>query len=614
MQKELEFTGNWFIDLGILGFVNLMEEVYGWDLERLNKEILSEKEIVFYGLFPVAYFKNWLLVRGYKGSGVEIVYEEMINRLKQFKAEQQIFNEVWWSYITSMFKEAWVESVIKKLLDKNQMYEKWRDLLETSHFISISNFVESLERLINSHGNDPDFKNLLGKKQEVKSLKIDDLRKIENYCNSTDREDLLDKDLSSFFKSLQELKKSLREHWENLPQKAIKINDKSRILFRLPIDHGFFKNFMFFNQNKNIWEQKELMYKLVKFDIDENSLQKIDKTVNKLFPSDKEFSNEAYTQFSTRNFENMDKLFVFLLCFPEAFNRVGGINIAFYSNSLEFSYKVNKRIKVVLNREDVKDNSILNFTWRQIIDTLWEYKASWALENMYLIQYRKLDNQSQQDVEYLGISKLQAEFIIDDKIRETLNQKIKVLEKGDRQYQWLLQEFIKNRPLLPIFYRNLRLYFSSKDSQKRRGGDFKNTNALIYAAALDKVIADLGIEKTNLFSNDFFHKSKSVLKETKDTIQRYFSLMFAIRELFSQESVDNKNSLAYRLFSRLKRKQKYPFVNELLKELNRKDNKDEVEPLIKHLFENILANDKTWQSEAIPIIAGLIKGGVNNEE
>lgn len=30
---ELQFTGNWFIDAGILGFVNLMEEVYGWDLE-----------------------------------------------------------------------------------------------------------------------------------------------------------------------------------------------------------------------------------------------------------------------------------------------------------------------------------------------------------------------------------------------------------------------------------------------------------------------------------------------------------------------------------------------------------------------------------------------------
>jgi len=31
-NSVLELTGNWFIDAGILGFVNLMEEVYGWDL------------------------------------------------------------------------------------------------------------------------------------------------------------------------------------------------------------------------------------------------------------------------------------------------------------------------------------------------------------------------------------------------------------------------------------------------------------------------------------------------------------------------------------------------------------------------------------------------------
>lgn len=33
MEDNLHFTGNWFIDAGILGFVNLMEEVYGWELE-----------------------------------------------------------------------------------------------------------------------------------------------------------------------------------------------------------------------------------------------------------------------------------------------------------------------------------------------------------------------------------------------------------------------------------------------------------------------------------------------------------------------------------------------------------------------------------------------------
>jgi len=34
-MQELRFTGNWFIDAGILGFVNLMEEVYGWDLKKI---------------------------------------------------------------------------------------------------------------------------------------------------------------------------------------------------------------------------------------------------------------------------------------------------------------------------------------------------------------------------------------------------------------------------------------------------------------------------------------------------------------------------------------------------------------------------------------------------
>lgn len=28
ISNELQFTGNWFIGAGILGFVNLMEEVY----------------------------------------------------------------------------------------------------------------------------------------------------------------------------------------------------------------------------------------------------------------------------------------------------------------------------------------------------------------------------------------------------------------------------------------------------------------------------------------------------------------------------------------------------------------------------------------------------------
>jgi len=53
--NKLQFTGNWFIDAGILGFVNLMEEVYGWDLDTLQEKIKENGELVYYGYFPFAY-------------------------------------------------------------------------------------------------------------------------------------------------------------------------------------------------------------------------------------------------------------------------------------------------------------------------------------------------------------------------------------------------------------------------------------------------------------------------------------------------------------------------------------------------------------------------------
>ncbi len=62
--EELRFTGNWFVDAGILGFVNLMEEVYGWNLEELQKCINENPEKVYYGYFPLAYIFRRSVISG----------------------------------------------------------------------------------------------------------------------------------------------------------------------------------------------------------------------------------------------------------------------------------------------------------------------------------------------------------------------------------------------------------------------------------------------------------------------------------------------------------------------------------------------------------------------
>jgi hypothetical protein len=35
-QHQIAFTGNWFIDIGILGFINLMEDVTERKLKTMN--------------------------------------------------------------------------------------------------------------------------------------------------------------------------------------------------------------------------------------------------------------------------------------------------------------------------------------------------------------------------------------------------------------------------------------------------------------------------------------------------------------------------------------------------------------------------------------------------
>lgn len=109
-EKELAFTGNWFIDAGILGFVNLMDEVYGWDLRELQKRIKKNPKVVYYGYFPFAYLFKWLSDRKRE------VKSELINSLdkklrqKSFQDEKELFDFVWHNFICNLFTAAWVKS------------------------------------------------------------------------------------------------------------------------------------------------------------------------------------------------------------------------------------------------------------------------------------------------------------------------------------------------------------------------------------------------------------------------------------------------------------------------------------------------------------------------
>ncbi|MGB9831563.1 MAG: hypothetical protein ACPLSP_05780, partial [Fervidicoccus fontis] len=337
-SSTLQFTGNWFIDAGILGFVNLMEEVYGWDLDKLRNMLKEKPEIVYYGYFPIAY----------------VHYNK--NQSNPFLGEEKLPN------FTSTSKEKIFENA-------------W-------------SFIES----------------------------------------------------------------------------QYKAKNKERIDLKASGKFYMFKDFLFFQPKWNKEEKNSFMKILGLKDIESNDnvLKHIDKTINKFLPSVDKFSNLFYTG----SFITSETLLafhpyslVFILSFPLAFIRnVLPGDLFFYSPDLEFTYKINRKLSILLKR--LKDKSgLIRITWKTVIDSAIETQSLWTLENMYLIRYKLGKNQNIIDAEYVGIPKIQASVIIDEVIRENLNRSVQLKENK----YWLLEEFVKGKSLYPIALNYINEVLNSKN-------------------------------------------------------------------------------------------------------------------------------------------------------
>ena len=292
-MSKLQFTGNWFIDLGILGFVNLMEEVYGWDLERLDNEINQNENMVFCAFYPVAYLYSWIqdrsLPAGYIPDASEI--ERVATNLDCSKA----FDCVWWKFIVPMFETLWINKKIDEALtgDYDRKNKKWPD-----EFADLRGCASKLHGAVNNllkvKEYEKEVRKLLNRKKELKSISRNDIEKLMNLIDDGNVEEGLKSKIEDIHSKMRNLGKKLSNCWHNVKQQ---VNNNEKF-FRLPIDSSFFKNFMFYNTSKGILGQEKDFFKIIIFDIKDANLKKIDKTINKLFPSFNEFSNEFFTEFS----------------------------------------------------------------------------------------------------------------------------------------------------------------------------------------------------------------------------------------------------------------------------------------------------------------------------
>jgi len=609
---ELQFTGNWFIDAGILGFVNLMEEVYGWDLEELRERIRKEPEVVYYGYFPFAYFYKLS-----KKDKKELKTEAISFIEKNKGLGKKILEEIWWKFITEIFRESWVEGKLK-VMHESECYDKRGKVKPQYADSRYRNLVKEREELIVNILKNNNFKEkieeVLGKRKELikegsHNLTVDDIRRLEeNLGNFTD--DDLRKEIENIIRKHKELENYLNKIWGAVKSEEIS-KDKS-VFYRIPIDSSFFKNYLFFNNSKGIFEQLEDLKNLLDGNTNYSEyLSKIDKTISKFLPSDKEFPNISYTEFRAETIlKDVPYLFMYLINFLNAFVNIREIgNVFFYSNDLDFTYRINKKIKVYIKDSD-NNLKILRLTWQAIIDTLVETETTWVLENMYLIRYKSLSQQDLIGVEYIGISKIQASIILDDTIRDTINRNIAVKASNGKieQQVWLLEEFIKQKPLLPHLISNIHLYLAERLnlSEKSVGGIKR---VIVYASIVDAKVKEFGNDN-RLFGDHFFNSYRQLLSEIKNDVRRAYGAVKAIGEIFEDKDIDERKNYANLLLEAIRRNNKHRFVNTTLKALveKKKEEKD-VKTLMSFIFDKILSNDLSWKNYALILVGGLIGGG-----
>jgi len=292
------------------------------------------------------------------------------------------------------------------------------------------------------------------------------------------------------------------------------------------------------------------------------------------------------------------------LSFYNSFEFIGGRNITFYVNNLDICYKINTKIKSKLKFLRKRgSHSVFQITLASIIDTLIEEKSKFSLENMYLVEYGNIKNLKLKGVEYIGIPKLQASIILDERIRDALNKSIEVQrpKKNTFDYIWLLEELIKNKPLYPIISKHLWLGVTKK---LREDNHQVKSTASLYALAIDANIKQFNENNTNrIFSDDFFGSYEWLVDKIKGDYRKMSRISYDMTGLFKNPK--DREKMIHPLFSAIESHNKKAFLHALIKNLLDKGDKEKIGYFNTYLFGNILNNDVSWENYGLSLLVNI---------
>ena len=257
----LEFTGNWFVDSGILGFIFIIEDIYGFDIHKI-REISENEKLLYYGLFPFAYLCSEINRKSKSRVSSELI-NEFIKALfdSEFDSPDEIFEFTWNSYITRAAMDLWIENKTESTIFKKKVPDKLPDDVK-----NLALKVKELEKnLIDNNSKE------LGEifKRKFKGFKFDDIDRIFSVPDENLRE--ISEEFSESFRDYKDhllrFRELLKGMWLRDVIGTSSIPEDLDSFYRIPIDNKFYKNFVFFQQSTT--HQKQDLLDIISFKVDD---------------------------------------------------------------------------------------------------------------------------------------------------------------------------------------------------------------------------------------------------------------------------------------------------------------------------------------------------------
>ncbi len=640
---EVNFTGNWLIDAGVLGFTKIMLKVFREQLGRgiagiKNLQKLSrEKPLHLYvGLWPSAFTLYYLETQVKKDISDFSIHDFNKNNDRLSSTYSEIMTDN--SGISDpLYLYDAAKNRLKELLEFEKLPFKlklWIVKKISEKFPSIPARAASEKKIREIIEKREKFLNILVE-EDVLPDNAEEISDLLDFLNKSEKisEELLDEKYKDVIESIiTHLSRNYPEFERSflyLNIKVVRKHEKFKFRLKFPWTQEFFTNFAMFNPSttpKKVFEyslgEDISVFIRILAPFFRNHKELFRGKIDPLLPFsfDRQISKFLMSVETNSNFffskswhslhklvEKLPQFWVYITSALAGFTFIDGHYKFYYHPNLYASYLISEKLDYVaenLSKINEKKNLLREIVFDAVIDALVHTEARFSLYSMYVIEFQA-HQQTLTNANFIPFPQYLAAILLDEDLREVLRRSVWI--KTDEKYVKCYEILSENLDIIRLAITDIHFYLNPRSNKDRNKGRDNILHSDIYRhlLAIRSTLSDFP-EPRNPFDVSYLRfEPVAFVGKIKEKVGRWAYAGKLLLKIFTKE--DQKDVM--QLLTSIKRGKPHMFVNVILRKLNENRNNflfNEMNSLTRFLLEEILST-KCWREVALSVLFPLAK-------